>query len=80
MGRKIDLTGKPLSVIDNAPTIAPPFVAFGEVLSAAEAARCAGVGEGAIAEAIESGDLPAGEGALGPYVKRADLVDLVRRR
>lgn len=51
---------------------------FGNVLSVAEAARFANVSEADMAAAIESGDLPAGEGALGPYVKRSDLLDFVK--
>lgn len=74
MGEKTDLTWNPLTVEGNNRTVAPPFVAFGDVLTVAETARCARVGEADIAAAIESGDLPAGEGALGPYVKRSDLV------
>lgn len=51
---------------------------FGRVLSVAEAARFANVGEADVAAAIESGDLPSGEGALGPYVKRSELLDFLK--
>lgn len=74
MGDEINLTWRPFHSEGNSRTLAPPFVSFGEVLSVAEAARCARASEADIARAVESGDLPAGEGALGPYVKRRDLV------